>query len=294
MSAVTPPTDQFVDECRRIVREVMPIIMEAVSQSARTASKKSDGSLVTSTDHAVEGYFVRELERAFPKIAVLGEEMVSAHSVSAEEVPQYYARFMEAPLQIIIDPIDGTKNFVEGRREFCIAAALTKRVNHGVWPIAGIVAIPVAGFMYFSDSRGVFREDIHTGAREPIHRNASEELCVSASSRDRWWLATHHYALSHPWISSGSSVHDFLGTATGTLSGSVIGAQRLWDLMAPLAIAERLGCHLLDLETGAPIHEIVPADLSPELLRRPWGLMRRMMLLSPDLKVGDLICTSPN
>ena len=289
MSSVHPPHDQFVEVCRRLIRDVMPMIMEAVSKSSRAACKKSDGSLVTSTDHAVEGYFVRELEKSFPDIAVLGEEMVSAHSVAAEQVPHYYARFMEAPLHIIIDPIDGTKNFVEGRHEFCIAAALTKRVDHGVWPVAGIVAVPVAGVMYFSDSLGVFREDIHSGAREPIVRNASDEWCVSASSRDRWWLATHHYSLMHPWISSGSSVHDFLGTAIGTLCGSVIGSQRLWDLMAPLAIAERLGCRLLDLETGTPIHAVVPGDLSPELLRRPWGLMRRMALVPADLSIQDIV-----
>jgi myo-inositol-1(or 4)-monophosphatase len=281
--------DDFVSRVRQLVRDVYPSIMSAVGSVSREATTKRDGSLVTATDRAVEDYFTQELQSAWPDIPVLGEERVSSHDLSHEEPNRYYQKFMESPFQIIIDPIDGTKNFVEGKSEFCVAAALTQRVNDGIWPICGVVGVPVRGVMYFCDSKGVFREVISSGVIEPISRLNAEAEKISVSSRDRVWLAENNYSLMYPWLSSGSSVHDFLETALGSLRGSLIGKQRLWDLLAPLAIADRLGCELRDLATDASITTITSTDLSPELERRPWGIARRIMLLPKGGRVEDLI-----
>lgn len=271
--------DEFVSTVRRLVRDVHPTIMDAVNAVSRDASEKKDGSLVTETDRAVEEYFTRELQSAWPTIPVLGEERVSDHDFSHEEPGRYYSKFMASDNQIIIDPIDGTKNFVEGRQQFCIAAALTARVDGGIWPICGVVGVPVKGLVYFCDSAGVQCEDIRSGTVTSVIRGTDEADTMSASSKDREWLAKNRWILQYPWVSSGSSVHDFLGTALGALRGSVIGKQRLWDLLAPLGIASRLGCVLRDLASGELITAIAPSDLSPELERRPWGIGRRMVLL---------------
>ena len=103
------------------------------------------------------------------------------------------------------------------------------------------------------------------------------------------WLAKNNYDVICPWISSGSSVHDFIGTALGRLSGSILGSQRLWDLLAPLAIASRLGMVLRDLVTGEDLRAITPDDLSVDFERRPWGLIRRMVLLPKDQSASNLV-----
>lgn len=284
---------EFVESARQLVREVFPMVLAAVAAASREASSKSDGSLVTETDCAVEAHFTSALSRTFKGVPVLGEEMSASAFESAHgDTERYYAQFMSSPYQIIIDPIDGTKNFVEGRREFCIAAALTKRVRTGIWPVAGVVAVPNTGMMYYTDRDSVREESVITGSSAVVERHELPEPLISASSKDRWWLATHGYSLAQPWLSSGSSVHDFLGTCIGRLRGSVAGAQRLWDLMAPLALATPLGCVLRDLATGDLVTEIVPADLSTNLERRPWGLERRMVLLPSSSKVADLITSS--
>ena len=282
--------EEFVNRVRQLVREVFPMVLRAVSAASREASAKADGSLVTETDCAVEAHFVKALESHFPGVPVLGEEMSAAARYSGQgDVGAYYANFMSSPHQIIIDPIDGTKNFVEGKREFCIAAALTTRVENGIWPIAGVVAVPNTGMMYYTEGGGVREESVVGEDSSIIERRQSVDPLMSASSKDRWWLATHGYSLSYPWISSGSSVHDFLGTCVGRLRGSVTGAQRLWDLMAPLALANNLGCVLRDLITDECVTRITPEHLSSNLERRAWGLDRKMLLLPAETSLSELV-----
>lgn len=285
--------EEFVSRVRGLVREVFPMVLQAVSAATRESSAKADGSLVTETDCAVEAHFVAALKRFFPDVPVLGEEMSASANLEAHgDATSYYKNFMSSPYQIIIDPIDGTKNFVEGRREFCIAAALTERIEDGIWPIAGVVAVPNTGAIYYTSNGSVQEESVDGEGIRTVDRRVPSDPLVSASSKDRWWLATHGYSLAHPWISSGSSVHDFLGTCVGRLSGSVAGAQRLWDLMAPLALASNLGCVLRDLRSGECLTRITPADLSHNLERRPWGLERRLVLLPSDTNLSDIVVAS--
>lgn len=285
--------EDFVERVRQLVREVFPMVLRAVAAASREASAKADGSLVTETDCAVESHFVKALERHFPGVPVLGEEMSASARLSGQgDARAYYANFMSSPHQIIIDPIDGTKNFVEGKREFCIAAALTARVKEGIWPIAGVVAVPNTGMMYYTEAGSVREESVVGENSAIIERREAAEPLMSASSKDRWWLATNGYSLAHPWISSGSSVHDFLGTCVGRLRGSVTGTQRLWDLMAPLALANNLGCVLRDLVTGDCVTRITPEHLSPNLERRAWGLERRMVMLPATARLSDLVLRS--
>ena len=282
--------DAFTSLARTLVRQVHPAIRNAFAADSRSPAIKADGSFVTDTDRYVEELFTREFEKALPGVPVIGEEAAAeAYQREVGDARTYYASLMTAPQQVVMDPIDGTKNFVEGRREFCVAVALTKRVGEGIWPEAGLVAIPVAGVMYWCSDKGVFQEDIDGGHVKPIQRFPHPEGRVSVNSKDRGWLREHNFNIQYPWISSGSSVHDFLGTALGDFQGSIVCAQRLWDLMAPLAIAEQLGCELRDFTTHERVTSVTLGDLSGDLVNRPWGFTRRMMLLPQGRPISTLI-----
>jgi fructose-1,6-bisphosphatase/inositol monophosphatase family enzyme len=287
---VGPLSENFVSIARELVRELCPAIVKSFRADSRTPSKKIDGSFVTETDYIVERRFVDVLTNAFPGVTVLGEEMsASAFSSAGGDARGYYASVMASQQHIIIDPIDGTRNFVEGREPFCIAAALTKRVGEGIWPEAGVVAIPVEGVMYWCDQSGVFQETIASGEVLRVERQMIPERRMSASSKDREWLCSHGYAMKYPWLSSGSSVHDFMSTAIGRISASVVGHQRVWDLMAPLALAERLGCVLRDLESDQVVDSLTVDALSVDLECRPWGLTRKMMLVPRTVMIAEFI-----
>jgi fructose-1,6-bisphosphatase/inositol monophosphatase family enzyme len=282
--------ETFLSLARQLVRQVHPTICAAVAADSRSPDTKTDGSFVTETDRFVEELFTREFQKAFPAVPVVGEEAAAdVHLNNAARAHEYYTQVLSAPQQIIMDPIDGTKNFVEGRPEFCVAVALTKRTGDGIWPEAGLVAIPVAGRMYWCNHEGVFQEDIGSGAIVKAGREPRQGAAISVNSRDRAWFKEHHFQIKCPWVSCGSSVHDFLGTVLGQLQGSIVCSQRLWDLMAPLALADRVGCELRDFSTGERVATISRDDLSPDLVNRPWGLARRMMLLPKDRKIGEFV-----
>lgn len=250
-------------------------------------STKRDGSLVTEMDRRVEARLVSEFSGRFPGVPILGEE--GAIDLGVKSSSELYLPFLNSHQQIVIDPIDGTRNFIEGKREYCMAVALCERTDSGIWPVGAVVVIPEFNEAYLADERGVFIVNLQSGARHGVTRCVTALAKISVNSRDRAWLATSGLEANLPWVSSGSSIYDFLCTSIGRLKGSIIGAQRLWDLMAPLAIADRLGLVLRDLTSGEQISGIGFKDLSPETESRPWGLNRRMVLALPDVSIGELV-----
>ncbi len=284
---------RFLKAVRAAVRAALPSILAAHSAPTRAATTKSDGSLVTSTDRDVERLFISALRESLPGVPVVAEESeaerIADFAGSAEE---FYSLLFAHQSLVVVDPIDGTKNFVEGRNEFCIAAALVSRVEGGVWPTCGVVGIPLEDRMVWTDGASVKDECVSSGEVRELTRDESEAQAVSVSSADRRCLSEHRLELLHPWVSSGSSVYDMLGTVTGRLKGSIIGSQRLWDVMAPVALADALGLALRDLSSGERVRAIVPQDLSAEISGRPWGLARKFAIVPADRGVSEVVATS--
>ena len=104
----------------------------AVNRSAMHVTGKSDGSPVTEADLAADHIIVEGLTRLAPHVSLLSEERVHLAT------PPYKDSFF------LIDPLDGTKEFVAGRNEFTVNVAL---VTHGV-PLLGIVGAPALGLIW--------------------------------------------------------------------------------------------------------------------------------------------------
>jgi 3'(2'), 5'-bisphosphate nucleotidase len=94
---------------------------------------KADASPVTEADHEAEAIILRHLARCAPQIPVVAEE-----SVSCGQVPQLAEEFF------LVDPLDGTKEFVARRGEFTVNIAL---VRSGA-PVIGVVYGPATGDLY--------------------------------------------------------------------------------------------------------------------------------------------------
>ena len=104
----------------------------AVNRSAMHVTGKSDGSPVTEADLAADHIILEALTRLAPHVSLLSEERVHLAT------PPYKDSFF------LIDPLDGTKEFVAGRNEFTVNVAL---VTHGV-PLLGIVGAPALGLIW--------------------------------------------------------------------------------------------------------------------------------------------------
>src|SRR5665647_226226 len=127
----------------------------AVNRAAMRVEGKLDGSPVTEADLAADRIIAEGLARLAPQVPGLSEERVNRAK------PSYDGSFF------LIDPLDGTKEFVAGRDEFTVNIAL---VTHGV-PVLGIIGAPALGLVWRGMvGRGAERLRVgETSVPEPIH-----------------------------------------------------------------------------------------------------------------------------
>jgi 3'(2'),5'-bisphosphate nucleotidase len=122
-----PRLDDIALSLAAIAREAGRIL--ALMQLEKPAPDlKPDSSPVTAADRAAETLILCRLGRAFPDIPVISEENPASHVASA------------APRFFLVDPLDGTRAFINGTSDFCVALAL---VENGV-PVAGALHGPIA------------------------------------------------------------------------------------------------------------------------------------------------------
>jgi 3'(2'), 5'-bisphosphate nucleotidase len=120
---IDPLTDLVIAAGRAIL---------AVNRAAMKVDGKTDGSPVTEADLAADRIIGEGLARLAPNLAALSEERVGLAT------PPYKDSFF------LVDPLDGTKEFVDGRKEFTVNIAL---VTEGT-PLLGIVAAPALGVIW--------------------------------------------------------------------------------------------------------------------------------------------------
>lgn len=278
----------FVESVREAVLESF-LILERYSShiSEHDISVKGDGTFVTSLDKRIEVLFCELCTKRFPSVPVLAEE--ASATMGAQEQEVWTERFFQSDYQIIIDPIDGTRNLIAGKSQYCIAAALTKRVGTGIWPVVGVVAVPQEGTIYWNTPRGVLVEDCAARTKSTMVRSSGYSSKVSINSSDRKWMEAEGMTLKLPWVSSGSSVYDFLGTVTGRLRASLVGSQRLWDVMAPLSLGIAAGLDLYALDTNTRVDRIERTDICAEGVKPSWGLRRHFVMIATDSKVSDIV-----
>jgi 3'(2'),5'-bisphosphate nucleotidase len=152
-----------------MIRAAIAASSEIMAVYARdfAAEAKTDGSPVTEADQRAEAVILEYLEAT--GIPVLGEE-----SVAAGIIPKLDGQFF------VVDPLDGTKEFIKRNGEFTVNIALTE----GGRPRSGVVLAPATGDIYWGDADGAFAArvvgDEVVGAR-PIRVEETGPLRIVAS-----------------------------------------------------------------------------------------------------------------
>src|SRR6187551_1624296 len=171
----------------------------AVNRSAMKVDGKTDGSPVTEADLAADRIIAEGLAEVAPDIPSLSEER------TRQAMLPYQASFF------LIDPLDGTKEFVAGRNEFTVNLALVTRGT----PLLGIVGAPALGLIWRGlVGRGAERLAVGTtsrGASEPIHTRklpGRGEPWIVAVSRSHGDIRSEAFIASRP-----GAVRERLGSA---------------------------------------------------------------------------------
>ncbi len=122
----------MLETFERAALEAGKAIMKVYQEGCPTA-RKADNSPVTIADERAERIIIAQLEAAFPDTPIIAEE-----SVAAGNVPVIGRSFF------LVDPLDGTREFVDRRREFTVNIAY---ISEGR-PLAGIVYAPALGVAF--------------------------------------------------------------------------------------------------------------------------------------------------
>jgi 3'(2'), 5'-bisphosphate nucleotidase len=218
----------------------------AVDRSAMRIDGKLDGSPVTEADLAADRIIAEGLAQFAPHVPVLSEERVD------QAEPNYDGSFF------LIDPLDGTKEFVAGRSEFTVNLAL---VTNGT-PLLGIIGAPALGLIWRGlIGRGAERLSISSSEKsvaEPIHTRPlpkGGEPWIAAVSRSHGDSRSDALIAARP-----GAIREAVGSAVKfarVAEGKADIYPRLaptseWDVAAGHAIVTAAGGRITDGH-GAPL-----------------------------------------
>ncbi len=131
---------------RALTNALLPAVIEAgrvelaLFQDGCAVSVKADQSPVTEADLRAEAILLKALAAIMPGVAVVSEEAFAGGARSALTDPF-----------LLVDPLDGTRQFVNGRKEFTINVALVE----GGRPVYGLIFAPALADLFVTDGPGV-------------------------------------------------------------------------------------------------------------------------------------------
>ncbi len=135
---------EFLPEVRRIAEEAAEVILEVYQSDDPGVVVKEDFSPLTQADMASHRHIVAGLEAMAPDLPILSEE---SQGITYDE-RRHWDTFW------LVDPLDGTKEFLRRNGEFTINIALIC----GHRPVLGVVHLPVTGKTYWAaEGEGAFR-----------------------------------------------------------------------------------------------------------------------------------------
>lgn len=233
------PMDTYFEKALELVKEAGTIVRDQVKKAKSVETKSCDKDLVTETDKQVENHVFSGLRKSFENHSYIGEESTSNGKVG---------ELTDNPTWII-DPVDGTMNFVHGYPNFCISLALW--INKK--PCLGIVYNPVLDQM-FTAQRG--KGTYLNGDR--IYCSKEKELGKSlvtmefGTSREEGRVKTVYKNVQnllpvlHGLRSSGSAALNMAMVAMGAAEGYYEFGIHIWDIAAGIILIEEAGGVVVD------------------------------------------------
>ncbi|MEQ6249462.1 3'(2'),5'-bisphosphate nucleotidase CysQ [Sulfitobacter sp. HNIBRBA3233] len=231
---------------RRLALEAGDAIMEIYGQDDFDVQSKDDDSPVTAADKAADKIIAEGLRAVFPDVLLVTEEQAATHSVEGDTF-------------LIVDPLDGTKEFIHRRGDFTVNIAY---VDGGV-PVRGVVYAPAKGRMFLTGADGQSVEE--TGPFDKEEIGALREISVARADNDALMVvaskshrdqATDDYIAKYSvkdMTSAGSSLK-FCLVATGEADiYPRLGRTMEWDTAAGHAVLAGAGGAVVRFDDHTPL-----------------------------------------
>jgi 3'(2'), 5'-bisphosphate nucleotidase len=229
-------------------------VVMAVYTSAFAVRGKRDASPVTEADERAEALIVPALQALAPGLAVVAEE-----GVAAGHAPLCGERFW------LVDPLDGTREFVERNGEFTVNIAL---VAHGV-PVLGVVFAPALGRLWSGAAGAGAWVDDAAGRREIRCRARPPAGATLLASRSHGDAAALEAFVTDRRIAglrlAGSSLKLGLLAEGEADVYPRFGRTMEWDIAAGHAVLAAAGGDIVDLD-GRPLRYDKPGFENPAFI----------------------------
>lgn len=225
---------QALEVAGRLATDATDVITATAGRGARPTTKETPFDWVTDTDRTLERHTRRVLAAEFPDIPVVGEEYGDDTGAGGAEY------------RWVVDPVDGTANYVAGIPWCSYSLALVDEDG----PVVGVVADPYRGQIYTS-GRG-------RGARangSPMHLptcagTAGAIVCTELTGGDAWPGMARFFERAAGAHSGtrilGSSALAVTQVALGHAVAAVLDGYREWDIAGAIGVAAEAGAVVLD------------------------------------------------
>ncbi len=269
MTSPTPDphalTEPLVDLVRRAGEAILAVYDDPATHEETT---KADGSPLTRADLAAHAVLDAGLRPLAPGVPVLSEEGDAAEAdddAAARTRTGWTAAWL-------VDPLDGTKEFLARNGEFTVNVALTRVADGVADPVLGAVHVPVTGTTYLGVvGAGAWRID--AGGRTPIATQAPDDVARVVASRSHRTPATDAFVRGldalypHVETTTSGSALKICRVAEGAAHYYPrVGPTMRWDTAAADAVLRAAGGTLWRYGTRTPLTYDLRALVNPPFL----------------------------
>ena len=237
------PWLNWLEPVRMLAAEASERILEVYATTFGVTAKEDDSPL-TAADLVAHHAIIAGLRRLTPDLPILSEESAAVPFTERSQWRRYW----------LVDPLDGTKEFVKRNGEFTVNIALIE--DHE--PVLGVVRVPVTGVCYFAARHyGAFRAEPGQSPQpisvRPLRVGEPVRVAGSKTHGGEGLRAFVAALGAHHLVSIGSSLK-FCRVAEGAADVYPrLGLTSEWDTAAAQAIVEAAGGRVVSAETGEPL-----------------------------------------
>lgn len=251
------------------IEEAAMLLRQSLTQSIAISQKTNASDLVTEMDQAIERFFIERISTHYPEHCIIGEEGMTKRALDTKGIVW------------VIDPIDGTLNFVKQKDKFGIMIGIFKDGK----PIAGYIYDVMAYEVYF----GIVGEGVYCNYRKlkeiPIN-SVKNSLVIGNSAMFVLNLNQSQRLLKHTLGSRthGSAALELIDVINGKAAVYVSAGLNPWDFAAGWAICESFGWSAMQLD-GQPLSIL---EKSSVVFGQTHLCKEVVKILSEDMELGDI------
>ncbi len=245
----------MIDTAIKVAREAGRILMENFARD-KEVSTKGDGTLVTNADIESDKRIIEIIKQDYPEHNILSEESTMEQTASV--------------YRWIIDPLDGTSNYVYGLPFFGVSVALEKNKNI----ILGVIYLPYFDMLFHAEKgKGAYINDkkicVSSKKFDLAMMSYESELCFDSARRIKLLSLLASHVSGVRLIGATSVALTFL--AMGKLDLYISFADAPWDIAAGALIVEEAGGKVTNFQN------------------QKWGIDDRNFVVSNNRFHGDVI-----